>query len=159
MAAVPGLMIPARACTLLVPAATVAEIISTPPEVRPLPLSPDWVLGYIRWRNYPVTLVSFDAIASDRETAGFSRVTVFYPLPGRETYDYFALAMNGDPRSLEVTDAAAAGPLPPGVSGHYAAGTVSLENQVLVIPDFEALKAAFYPQLSTTANVKTETIT
>lgn len=145
MAAIPGLIIPTEAAALIVPAATVAEIILNPPEVKALPASPHWVLGYIRWRNYPVTLVSFERLASDRDTSGFSRMCVFYPLPGREAHDYFAMIMSGEPRSLEITDAAAAGTLPPQVSRHYSAGAVTLEDRTLVIPDFAALKTAFYP--------------
>lgn len=145
MAAVPGLLIPTEAAELIVPAATVAEIILTPPEVKALPASPPWVLGYIRWRNSPVTLISFERLASDRDISGFSRMCVFYPLPGREAHDYFAMVMSGEPRSLEITDAAAAGTLPPQVSRHYAAGAVTMGDRTLVIPDFEALKEAFYP--------------
>jgi len=146
MAAVPGLMIPTEAAPLVVPAATVAEIVPNSPEVRALPASPVWVLGYIRWRNYPVTLVSFERLASDRDMPGFSRICVFYPLPGREAHDYFAMIMSGEPRSLEITDEVAAGTLPAQVSRQYSAGAVIVEGRHLVIPDLEALKAVFYPQ-------------
>jgi len=145
MAAVPSLMIPTRAATLVVPAATVAEIISHPPDIKPLPAVQPWVLGYIRWRNYPVTLLSFERLASDGEIPALSRVCVFYPLPGRETFDYFAMIMSGEPRSLEITDAAVSAPLPAQVSQHYTAGAVKAEDRSLVIPDFDALKSAFYP--------------
>jgi len=145
MAALPGLIIPTEAAALIVPAASVAEIILSPPEVKPLPASPPWVLGYIHWRNYPVTLVSFERLASDQEISGFSRICVLYPLPGREAYDYFAVVTNGEPRSLEITDAVASAPLPPRVSKRYAAGAITLDHQTLVIPGLEALKTAFYP--------------
>lgn len=146
MATVPGLILPTTVATLVVPAATVAEILLHPPELHPLPGVEPWVLGYFRWRNCPVTLVSFDRLAADREISQFSRVCVLYPLPGRESFDYFALAMKGDPRSVEVPDSAAAESLPADVSPRFAAGAVKINDRILVIPDFDAFETAFYPR-------------
>ena len=146
MTAVTSLMVPTTIAALVLPAATVAEIVPHPPELRPLPGVKPWVMGYFRWRNYPVTLVSFEHLAAGMEMTGFSRVCVMYPLPGRESFDYFALAMNGDPRSVEVTESAAAVALPAGISERFAAGALSINDRTLVIPDFDALEKAFYPQ-------------
>jgi hypothetical protein len=103
-------------------------------------------VGYFHWRNYPVTLVSFERLAADKEIAEFSRVCIFYPLPGRESFDYFALVMSGDPRSLEVPDSVAADTLPADVSQRFVSGAVKINDHTLVIPDFDAFKAAFYPE-------------
>lgn len=144
MASVSVLVAPTEAAALIVPAATVAEIILAPPDLKPLPAMAPWVLGYFRWRNYPVTLVSFDRLAADREISGFSRVCVFYPLPGRESFDYFAFVMKGEPRSLEIPDSAEAGVLPAEVSPQYTIGALRIGDLTYVIPDFEHLKAVFY---------------
>lgn len=145
MSVVPGLLVPTAAATLVVPAATVAEIVTQPPRVRPLPGVEPWVLGYFIWRNYPVTLISFERLAAGSEPATFSRVCVFYPLPGRATYDYFALGMNGDPRGMEIPDTAESGDLPAEMSSRFVAGAVKINDHTLVIPDFDALKTVFYP--------------
>lgn len=145
MASIPGLLVPTEVATLIVPAATVAEVVAKPADLKPLPASEPWVVGYFRWRNYPVTLVSFERIAADREIPNFSRVCVFHPLPGRQSFDYFALTMKGEPRSLEITDSAGPGSLPAHVAEQFVAGTVAADDRSLVIPDFGALKAAFYP--------------
>jgi len=145
MASIPGLRVPTAAATLVVPAITVAEVVAKPAEIKPLPAAEPWVAGYFRWRNYPATLVSFDRIAAGRESPGFSRVCVFHPLPGRQSFDYFALIMEGEPRSMEITDSAGAGPLPAHLYEQFVAGTLQAVDQTLVIPDFGALKAAFYP--------------
>lgn len=144
MAAVIGLTLPTAAGTLVVPAAAVAEIIMHPPRIEPLPGVEPWVEGYFRWRNCPVTLVSFERLAADRETPDFSRVCVLYPLPGRESFDYFALVMNGEPRSVEIPESVTAASLPAEIS-RFAAGAVTINDRTLVIPDFDAFKAAFYP--------------
>lgn len=142
MAAVQGLTIPTEAATLVVPAAMTAEIIPRPPEVQPLPGAPPWVLGRFSWRNHSVTLISFDRLAADREASEPSRICVFHPLPGRPSTDYFALAMHGDPRSVEITDSAVAGSRPGALSPRFVAGVLSVNERALVIPDFDALHSA-----------------
>lgn len=144
MASLHGLVVPTEVAALIVPAAAVAEIIAHPSALKPLPATSPWVLGYFRWRNYPVTLVSFERLAADREMSGFSRVCVFYPLPGRESFDYFAFVMNGEPRSLEIPDSAEADVLPAQVSSQFTAGALRIGDHTYVIPDFDRLKAAFY---------------
>lgn len=146
MAAVTGVMVPTTVANLILPAASVAEIVRHPPEIEPLPGVEPWVMGYFLWRNYPVTLVSFERLAAGREISEFARACVLYPLPGRESFDYFALAMSGDPRSVEVPDSAAADTLPAEISQRFAAGAVNINDRTLVIPDFDALKTAFYPE-------------
>lgn len=138
-------MVPTEVATLLVPSVTVAEVVRRPADLKPLPAVEPWVAGYFRWRNYPVTLVSFERIAAGREIPDFSRACVFHPLPGRQPFDYFALTMKGEPRSLEITDSAGAGSLPEHLSEHFVSSTVQVDDRVLVVPDFGALKAAFYP--------------
>lgn len=145
MASISGLLVPTGVATLIVPAVTVAEVIPRPAGLKPLPAVAPWVHGYFRWRNRPVTLVSFERLAGDRETTEYSRVCVFHPLPGRPPFDYFALAMNGEPRSLEITDSAGAGAVPAQVSERFVSGVMTVDDRTLVIPDFNAFKAAFYP--------------
>lgn len=145
MASISGLMVPTGTATLIVPSVTVAEVLPEPADLKPLPAVQPWVRGYFRWRNRPVTLVSFERLAADREIAGYSRVCVFHPLPGRQAFDYFALSIKGEPRSLEVTDSAGAGSVPAQVSEEFVSGVVTVDDRTLVIPDFDALRAAFYP--------------
>lgn len=145
MASIPGLLVPTEVAALVVPAATVAEVVAKPADLKPLPAVQPWVAGYFRWRKCPVTLVSFDHIAAGREIAEYSRVCIFHPLPGRQPFDYFALIMNGEPRSLEITDSAGAGELPPQLSERFVSGTLQVGDRTLVIPDFDALGSVFYP--------------
>lgn len=144
MASISGLVVPTEVVALIVPAATVAEIVPLPSLLKPLPAMAPWVLGYFRWRNYPVTLVSFERLAADREISGFSRVCVFYPLVGREPFDYFAFVMKGEPRSLEIPDSAEVDVLPAQISPQYTIGALKIEGHTYVIPDFERLKVTFY---------------
>jgi chemosensory pili system protein ChpC len=145
MVSVSGLVVPTQVGALVVPTATVAEVVSRP-ALKPLPSTARWVLGYFHWRNYPVTLVSFERLAADRKISEFSRVCVFYPLPGREPFDYFAFAISGEPRSLEISDSSEAGSLPAQVSPQFAAGALRIGDSTYVIPDFDRLKAAFYDE-------------
>jgi chemotaxis signal transduction protein len=138
-------MLPTGVARLIVPAATVAEVVTRPASLKPLPASEPWVAGYFRWRNNPVTLISFESIAANLGVPGYTRVCVFHPLPGRQPHDYFALIVNAEPRTMEITDSAVAASPPPQLSRRFVAGAVQIDGQTLVIPDFDALKAAFYP--------------
>ena len=53
--------IPTDRLPLLVPSATIAEIINVG-ELSPLPLAPPWVLGVTGWRTKAVVVVSFEAL-------------------------------------------------------------------------------------------------
>ena len=137
-------MLPTEVATLVVPGATVAEVVARPTDLKPLPAVKPWVRGYFRWRNCPVTLVSFEMLAADRKVVEYSRACIFYPLPGQRPFEFFALTVNGEPRSLEITDSAGVGALPAGVDERFVSGILEQNDRTLVIPDFGALAAAFY---------------
>ncbi|MEE8624884.1 MAG: chemotaxis protein CheW, partial [Acidiferrobacterales bacterium] len=53
--------IPTGRLPLLVPSATIAEVINVG-ELSPLPLAPLWALGVTGWRTKAVVVVSFEAL-------------------------------------------------------------------------------------------------
>src|SRR5690625_2399037 len=72
-----GVLIPISGARLLLPNATVSEVItlSTP---EPIPGAPDWLLGRVGWRGWRLPLVAFSTLAGLPEPEGElnSRVTV-----------------------------------------------------------------------------------
>ena len=99
-----GVLMQLRGARLLLPNATMAEVLSyATPE--PIEGAPDWLLGRIRWRGYPLPLVAFAQLAGlgeERADLG-SKVVVLKALGGRTQLPYFALLTQGFPRLVTVS--------------------------------------------------------
>lgn len=85
---------------LLLPNALVAEVVLYNPP-RPVPKTPDWLLGLASWRGQQVPLVSFERlIGRGRPRPGNkSRILVLYGLGSlAERLPYYGLLSVGMPR-------------------------------------------------------------
>jgi chemosensory pili system protein ChpC len=148
-----GVLIQVEQARLLLPNATIAEVLSyAPPE--PVAGSPAWLLGRIRWRGWQLPLLSFPRFAgiADEEGGLGSKVVVLKALGGDPRRPYFAVLTQGFPRLVTVTDASltrldtADEPLPNGVLAR-----VRLKDEDAVIPDLEALEQALRTALTAAA--------
>lgn len=131
--------------SLIVPSVMVAEIL--PIEVvYDADSSRPWLLGRIHWRTLLIPVVSFERLVSDLRPNRdkYSRVAVFYPLPGHRHDDYFGILTTRDPSSLLVTKDLAACALPDNMTGRYIASAVEVRGRVATIPDVDALATAIY---------------
>lgn len=142
-----ALEIPVRGMSLLIPSASIAEVANVP-ELAPVPLSPAWVLGAIGWRTLAVPVVSFEVLmgAPAAAPAPASKAIVFYPLGGRREWEFFAILSASEPRPQAVDPAiaiaATAADLP---DSPYVAAGLKVGDKLMLIPDFAALRKAFYP--------------
>lgn len=145
-------LVPVGNLRLLLPNASVAEVISMPlPE--PLPGAPDWLLGKIAWRGWRVPLLSFGKLAGggDLEREEGRRVAVLKALGGHEGLPFIAVVTQGFPRLTTlnaelIIPTHDGGELPPGVRAQ-----VLVRDDLAVIPDMEAIEAALIEQLAPTA--------
>src|SRR6185436_471228 len=98
-----ALAIPTRIGPLLVPSATIAEVVNVS-EITPIPLGPAWLLGAMIWRTLVVPLVSVEALFGKAPLApgAMSKAIVFYPLNGRSNWEYFAFLSSAEPRPQPV---------------------------------------------------------
>lgn len=142
-----SLEIPLAEGALLVPSAAVAEV-ANPTELHPLPGTPRWVLGVVGWRSQAVSVVSFEALLGRAPSfvTPASKIVVFYPLAGRRETEFYALLSSSEPRPQTVTSGAIEEEDPARLPDTplIAAG-VRLKDRTLYIPDFDALRRAFYP--------------
>ncbi len=141
------LEIPLSRFPLLVPSATIAEVVSLTP-LATVPCGPAWVLGALGWRNQAVPVISFEALlaGTSPERGSRDKVVVFYPLPGRSDTEFFGVVSVREPQPHLIVEgnelvASRAG----AVESPYVGATVNLGAATLLIPDFEALKTVFYP--------------
>jgi chemotaxis signal transduction protein len=144
-----ALEIPLRDLALLVPSATIAEIV-TLTRLTPLPFAPPWAIGVVPWRTLAVPVVSFEALLgrAPAAPAASSKIVVFYPLTGRREWEFFGVLTVSEPRPRAL-DGAAAGVEPAAASelpaSTYVASGIKLNGHAIAIPDLEAMRKAFYP--------------
>jgi chemotaxis signal transduction protein len=142
-----ALALPTRAGTLIVPSATIAEVVNVPP-MSPIALSPSWVIGSLGWRSLAVPVISFEAMMGGKVASpvATSKAVVFYPLAGRAQWEFFAVLSAAEPRPQSVDGGAvalAASELP---DSPYVAAGLSLDGQPMWVPNLEELRKAFYPE-------------
>jgi chemosensory pili system protein ChpC len=141
-----ALSIPTAVGTLLVPSATIAEVVNIS-TITPIPLAPVWSLGVISWRTLGVPVVSFEAMFGQavKSPTVLSKAVVFYPLAGRAQTEFFAILSSAEPRPQTVDVGVVtleASELP---HSPYVAGGLKIGGSPFWIPDLEGLKKTFYP--------------
>lgn len=99
-----GVMIPVTGGRVLLPNATVAEVITyTTPE--PIAGAPAWLLGRLSWRGWRLPLFSFPVLAghASEESTRNARVTVLKALGGNAKMPFIAMLAQGFPRLTTIT--------------------------------------------------------
>ena len=147
-----GVLIQLVGTRLLLPNATIAEVLSyAPPE--PVEAAPEWLLGKIRWRGWQLPLVAFAELAGfGKEPAGLgSKVVVLKALGGNAKAPYFAILTQGFPRLVTVSQE---GLLPDVESAELPLGMqarVLLNENAAFVPDLEAVEALINDALAQAA--------
>ena len=141
-----SLEVPLDGFTLIVPSATVAEVIN-PLTLAPVPFSQPWLKGVIGWRTLAVPVISFEALTGAPEPAGRAagKIVIFYPLNGRRDWEFYGMIAAAEPRpqALSHSEPVATDSELPDLP--YIAAGLRVGGKLMLIPDLEALKKAFYP--------------
>ena len=99
-----GLMIPVTGGRVLLPNATVAEVItySVPEKIAN---APEWLLGRLSWRGWRLPLFSFAMLSGSAKQESYSnaKVAVLKALGGNAKMPFMALLAQGFPRLTTVT--------------------------------------------------------
>lgn len=137
-----GVLIQVAGGRLLLPNATIAEVLSYAEPEREAD-APEWLLGRLRWRGWSLPLVAFSQFAGlGEERPGFgSKVIVLKALGGDRRLPFFAVLTQGFPRLVTVSRAAlevdaAEGELPAGVQA-----LVRLNDEPALLPDLLQIEA------------------
>lgn len=141
-----GVLIQIQDARLLLPNATIAEVLSF---ADPEPIAgtsdwspPDWLLGRIRWRGWQLPLIAFARLAglADEQGGLGSKVIVLKALGGDPKAPFFAVLTQGFPRLVTVSQAALVtgqddGELPVGVQAK-----VLLNDDAALLPDLAQIE-------------------
>ncbi|MFD0739986.1 chemotaxis protein CheW [Lysobacter koreensis] len=147
-----GVLIQLAGARLLLPNATIAEVLAyAPPE--PIDSAPDWLLGRMRWRGWQLPLVAFAQLAglADERAGLGSKVVVLKAVGGNPKTPYFAMLTQGFPRLVTVSNEGLVldpegGALPLGVH----ARVLHNDNSAFV-PDLEAIEGMIQVALAQAA--------
>lgn len=141
-----SLEVPLDGMTLLVASAAVAEVINLQ-NLAPVPFSQPWLNGAIGWRTLAVPVISFETLlgAPSVTRPATGKIVIYYPLSGRKDWEFFAMFATAEPRPqvLDGSQPVAEGSELP--DSPYIAAGLKVEERLMIIPDFEALKKVFYP--------------
>ena len=137
-----GVLIQISGARLLLPNATIAEVLSFA-DPEPIADAPDWLLGRIRWRGWQLPLVAFSRLAGIGDEKGGlgSKVIVLKALGGNPKAPFFAVLTQGFPRLVTVSDSRLVtnetepSLLPSGVQAQ-----VTLNEDEALVPDLEAVE-------------------
>jgi chemosensory pili system protein ChpC len=141
-----SLEVPLDGRTLLVPSAAVAEVIN-PQSLALVPFSQPWMNGALGWRTLAVPVISFESLlgAVPKARTATGKIVIFYPLGGRKDWEFFAMFATGEPRP-QLLDGSQ--PVAEGselLDSPYIAAGLKVDGRLMLIPDFETMKKAFYP--------------
>ena len=146
-----GVLIQAGAERVLLPNATVAEMMSRV-AVQPIEGAPDWLAGYIAWQGWEVPLLSYARFnGGDEPVSASNKVVVLKALGGNPEMPYFALLTQSFPQLIAVprdgllADATEE-ELPVGVKVR-----VLLGDEAAVLPDLEVVETMIGEALANAA--------
>lgn len=100
---IPCLLVPMLDSTLILPTVTVAEMAPMQPAEK-IPDSPDWLVGYYRWRDQNVPLLSYEGLngAGSAQLNQSGRVAVLNNTGIDERLPFIAIPTQGIPRMAKV---------------------------------------------------------
>jgi len=138
--AVHCLLIPLHEETMLLPNAAVAEVISYS-EPDTIPDAPDWLVGWLSWRDRKVPLISFE-VASGRKIPAHvqgNRIAVLNTLNSNPRVPYIAVMIQDIPKLHlvqpdSVTDRDDAEPR------QSVAGQLLADGEPVLVPDIDDLE-------------------
>ncbi len=138
-----GVLIQVAGAKLLLPNATIAEVLS---YADPEPVgadAPQWLLGRMRWRGWHVPLIAFGTLSGLSEERGGlgSKVLVLKALGGKTKTPYVAILTQGFPRLVTVSESGlvfeddASAEMPCAVHAR-----VRLNEDQALVPDLEVVE-------------------
>jgi len=131
-----GLLLPLSDRSLVLPNVAVAELIGYQ-HCAPAPDQPAWLLGWIDWRGLRLPLLSFEAACGGQTQVGErARIVVLNALGGTSR-SFFALLVQGIPRSCKLDSQLNYVDVP---LGELELAAVQVGEQVARVPDLVALE-------------------
>ncbi len=134
-----GLLLTLSDRLLVLPNTAVAELVAYRHVQAAEGSSPRWLLGQISWRDLNLPLLSFESASNDAAViTERARVVIINAIGGRPKFRFFALLIQGIPRSVRIEAdllSEQAETLLP-----LELDAVRIDGEIAKIPDFIALE-------------------
>ena len=139
--AVQSLLLPTGVVTLLLPGATVAEVIGI--QHLTTTHSRGVLVGTAAWRGLTIPVMSFEALSGQAAPAPKARtkIVILYPAAGRPKVDFYSILASADPRSLLVSDDNLR-PNGAQVNNPYILQLCKLNDDTVAIPNLSVIRKA-----------------
>lgn len=143
-----SLEIPLKGLTLIVPSASVAEVIN-PIDMTPVPFGDPWLKGVMGWRTLAVPVIAMEvllgAAAPSPADIAQGKIVIFYPLNGRKEWEFYALLVAAEPRPQVLDGSQPAAGESEFLESPYIAAGLKINEQLMFVPNLGALRKALYP--------------
>jgi len=136
---VTSLLVPMQGRPWLIPNILVAEVIGLR-QPQQSTGGPDWLLGWLNWRDVLVPLISFETMndAGQPQIGEGARIVVLNTITGRNSF--YAMVIQGIPRTVKVeSDDLVEEPVD---TGPVEAVSVQVGGDLAVMPDLDAIEEA-----------------
>lgn len=135
-----GVLIPVTGGRLLLPNATVAEVI-TYSQPNAVEQAPDWMMGTIPWRGWSLPLFSFSILVGQAREESYTnaRIAVLRSLGGDEKMPFLGLLAQGFPRLTTITPEVLI-PSEDGVDEPAVRCQVVIRDDLAVVPDLHLIE-------------------
>lgn len=133
---VDSLLVPIVDSTVLLPVSAISEVIDSA-EPQPSDNQPDWGYGTIGWRDQQLSLLSYEALIGGEkpELTDELRFAIFKASDEDSDFGFYALAIQGYPRSVRITPTSDFRPQEEQPEKEGALMHANLDEQPVVIPD------------------------
>jgi chemosensory pili system protein ChpC len=138
-----SIIVPTASGSLLVPSTSVAEVAGVT-AISQTSGAPAFVLGVTNWRGIRLPVLSWEVLtgAGAAQPGPRSRLVVFYPLPGRDRLDFFALLSTAAPQSRPVSREQLAAEIGAADDNPFVAASCRIGDAPVVIPALAAVREA-----------------
>lgn len=137
-----SLLIPVSSDAMLLPNASVAELIgyAQPTELQK---GPDWCIGILSWRGVKVPLLSIEAVRGNpiAKADKNSRIAILNALGGDPRLPFFAVVTQGIPHLVQANQSIVSPLAGDSGTGNGVLRKILVEGEPAMIPDLDALEA------------------
>jgi chemosensory pili system protein ChpC len=139
-----GVLLPLQGGQLLLPNATVNEVVGFRDPIPVDSNDTDWLLGTFDWRQQKVPIVAFEKLLGlpKDETGHRARIAICNTLNGNARCPYIGILLRSIPHLTRLTEELIAPLGELGDAGPMVARQVRLNGQEAWIPDLDALEQA-----------------
>jgi chemosensory pili system protein ChpC len=127
---------------ILIPMSAVAEIILNQ-EVTPDKKSPQWMFGWINWRNLDIPLVDFAALQANQAAKDFAsstRILVLNSLLEGHEQRYYGIISQGFPHTLRIEEDSVLAAQDEVDLAPCISINIDCDGQLLQLPDFQQIE-------------------